>query len=252
MKLIVSCVLSVVLPSAVGLRAQAPSLESTAWTLTALPGTASISGSPTMRFEGGRVSGLDGCNTYRASYTADATSFAVTGPIVTTRKACGGAADAQARALQTALSAARAVRVSGDRLVLVDGAGAELATFAAQPQDVTGTTWTITGYNNGKKSVVSLLDGTTLTLSFGANGSATGSAGCNRFSGSYTTNGQKVSIGPLAATRKMCTRPEAIMEQEAAYLKALMMGQRVRIDGDRLEIRTDDDALAISARRAKP
>lgn len=252
MKLIVSWVVAAVLLSPSILRAQAPSLDGTAWTLTALPGTASITGSPTMRFESGRVSGLDGCNTYRASYTADATSFAVTGPIVTTRKACGEAADAQARALQAALSAARSARVTGDRLVLVDATGAELATFAVQPQDVSGTTWTVTGYNNGKQAVVSVLTGTTLTLSFGTDGSATGNAGCNRFSGSYTTNGQKVSIGPLAATRKMCTRPDTVMEQEAAYLKALMMGQRVRIDGDRLEIRTDDDALAINARRAKP
>jgi heat shock protein HslJ len=230
---------------------QASALDGTAWSLTALTGSVSLVGAPTIRFESGRVSGFDGCNTYRAPYTADASSFALAGPIVTTRKECGGAAMVQARAMQAALTAARTARVVGDDLVLLDAAGAELATFAAAPQDVTGTTWMVTGYNNGKQAVVSVLTGTQLTLDFGKDGRASGSAGCNRFTGTYKVAGSTVSIGPVAATRKMCLEPASVMEQEDAYLKALTMGSRVRFDGNRLEIRTDDGALTIDALRTK-
>jgi hypothetical protein len=39
------------------------------------------------------------------------------------------------------------------------------------------------------------------------------------------------------------------MAQETAYLAALATATRVRVDGDRLELRTGDGALAASARR---
>jgi putative lipoprotein len=48
--------------------------------------------------------------------------------------------------------------------------------------------------------------------------SARGFAGCNRFTGSYTVNGNDLSFGPLAATRKACL---AGMETEAEFLQVL-------------------------------
>lgn len=46
-----------------------------------------------------------------------------------------------------------------------------------------------------------------------------GSAGCNRFTGSFTTDGDHVSIGPLATTRMACPPPQ--MRIEAAVLRTL-------------------------------
>lgn len=228
---------------------QSSSLDGTAWTLASLAGRKAVTGLPTLRIERGMVGGNDGCNTFRAPYSSDGTAFAVSGPIVTTQKACRQAVMAQARVLQSALTRARATRVDEGRLTLLDDSGAELATFTAQPQDVTSTSWSITGYNNGKQAVVSVLAGTTLTLDFGTEGRVTGSAGCNRFTGAYTAADTTVAISGAAATRRMCVQPAGIMEQEAAYLKALEMGTHVRIDGSRLEIRTADGALTVSAQR---
>lgn len=229
--------------------AQSGSLDGTAWTLVSLAGRKAVTGLPTLRIERGMVGGNDGCNTFRAPYTADETAFAVSGPIVSTQKACRQAAMAQARVLHSALTKARATRVNGGRLTLLDDGGAELATFTTQSQDVTSTSWSITGYNNGKQAVVSVLAGTTLTLDFGTEGRVAGSAGCNRFTGAYTATDRTVAVSGAAATRRMCVEPAGIMEQEAAYLKALEMGTHVRIDGSRLEIRTADGALTVSAQR---
>jgi len=48
--------------------------------------------------------------------------------------------------------------------------------------------------------------------------SVKGFAGCNRFTGSYTVNGNDLSFGPLAATRKACS---AGMETENELLQVL-------------------------------
>jgi len=48
------------------------------------------------------------------------------------------------------------------------------------------------------------------------------------------------------ATKKTCARPAGVMEQETQYLKALATAATYRMDGDRLELRTADGALAVT------
>jgi heat shock protein HslJ len=61
-------------------------------------------------------------------------------------------------------------------------------------------------------------DDVALTLQF-EDGKASGSGGCNRFTGSYEEEGNSISLGGLASTRMAC--PEEIMSAERAYLAAL-------------------------------
>jgi heat shock protein HslJ len=61
---------------------------------------------------------------------------------------------------------------------------------------------------------------------------ASGFAGCNRFSGGYEHEGERLRLGPLAATRMYCAR----MELETAYLRALDATRRFRVEGDVLEL----------------
>ena len=114
-----------------------------------------------------------------------------------------------------------------------------------------GASWEVIGYNDGKQAVVSVTLGTTLTASFGADGMLSGSAGCNDYTASYKTDGSKISIGPAATTRKMCSEPPNVMEQETQYLQALSTAATVRIDGAKMEFRTADGALAADFARAK-
>jgi heat shock protein HslJ len=120
-----------------------------------------------------------------------------------------------------------------------------------QSSDLAGTSWEVTGYNNGKQAVVSVTLGTTLTAEFGAGGTLSGNAGCNDYTASYKTEGKKISIGPAATTRKMCAEPPNIMEQEMQYLQALSTAATYRIDGSNMELRTADGALAATFQRSR-
>jgi len=50
-------------------------------------------------------------------------------------------------------------------------------------------------------------------------GRAAGHSGCNRFTGSYTQQGESLKFGPLASTKMACA-PER-MEQERAWFRML-------------------------------
>lgn len=55
-----------------------------------------------------------------------------------------------------------------------------------------------------------------------------GSGGCNRFTGTYQTESNKLSIGALASTRMACE--ESMMNQETKYLTALQGAQRYEVN----------------------
>jgi heat shock protein HslJ len=54
------------------------------------------------------------------------------------------------------------------------------------------------------------------TITFTADGQVYGDSGCNRFTGKYTTDGDRISIGPLASTMMAC--PQRQMDAEATFL----------------------------------
>ena len=69
-----------------------------------------------------------------------------------------------------------------------------------------------------------------------------GYAGCNQFMGSFTTSGNAVSVGPVAATRRMC---EGVMDQENAFLLALENASRYRISGDHMSVTDAQGAVTM-------
>jgi heat shock protein HslJ len=230
--------------------AEAPSLDGTAWVLASLPGRTLVPGSSvTLQFADGRLSGSDGCNRYSGSYSVKGATFAVAPNLASTQMACDPGLMEQARAYVSALTGAESYRVSGDRLELLSASGATLATLAAQSQSLAGTSWHATGINNGKQAVSGLVKDSTVTLAFGADCVATGSAGCNSFRAPYTVHGAKVSFGQAVVTRKMCVQPEGVMQQEQVFLNALGTVATSRIEGDRLELRTATGALAVALSR---
>ncbi len=228
--------------------ADPPPLNHTAWVLAELPGRTLLPDHGiTLRFEDGRAAGSDGCNRHSSPYTHSGSSLSFGDKGVATQMACPPEVMQQAEAFRASLSGTRNFRIAGDgRLQLLSAAGTVLASFAPQPEGLAGTSWQVTGFNNGRQAVVSVLLGTELTMEFAADGRVSGSAGCNRFTGSYTAEGPALRIGPAAATRRMCVGPEQIMEQEQQFLKALETVATMRMEGDRLELRTADGALAIT------
>lgn len=230
--------------------AQAPAIRESAWVLSSLPARNLVPGtSVTLRFEGDRVTGTDGCNRYTAAYTSAGTSLRISSPGASTRRACPEPVTAQATAFSSALLQARGYRVDATHLELLAEGGAVLATFTPQSRTLAGTSWSVTGYNNGKQAVTSVMNGTTLTMTFSADGKVNGSSGCNTYSGTYAAQGGTLTFGPAATTRRACTRPERIMEQEQQFLKTLGTIATAHFEGERMELRTASGSLAISLAR---
>jgi heat shock protein HslJ len=91
-------------------------------------------------------------------------------------------------------------------------------TVAPAPSfDLAGTAWVLTSLNGAPA-----LEGATVTLQFGADGSATGTDGCNRYSTTFTQDGVNLTFAqPGASTMMLCPEPAGVMEQASAYAAAL-------------------------------
>jgi heat shock protein HslJ len=231
---------------------QAGRLDQTSWVLAELPGTVLLPGRrATLGLADGRVQGDDGCNRYRGTYTADEAGFRMTGPLLSTKMACPEPVMRQAAAFVRALEQTRSVRREGGRLTLLDDRSAVLAILAAQDQALGDTAWQVTGYNNGRQAVVSVLTGSRLGMTFADDGRLSGSAGCNDFKATYTAAGRDIQIGAVASTRKFCAQPEELMQQEAAFLQALQRASVASIEGELLALRSADGALQVTAVRSR-
>jgi len=230
----------------IGASADSPPLDGSAWILTSLGGRAPPTGvTATARFEGSRVQGTNGCNRYSAPVVIQGTKVEISPNAATTNMACPPENMKLADAFMIALASARSYRIGSHQLELLGADGMVLATFSAQPQSLAATSWHVTGINNGKDAVVSLVAGSTVTMNFATDGKVSGSGGCNNYSSTYTQNGGKLTFAAAAATRRMCLA-SGVMEQEHAFFKALESVATARMEGDQLELRTPDGALALS------
>lgn len=200
----------------------------------------------TARFEAGRVTGFAGCNTFTGPYTLKGNSLTV-GVVAGTMMACPEPAMALERAFHAALSGTLSYAIAGDRLSLTAASGAVLAFAKEAVVTPEGGPWEVTGFNNGRQAVVSPMVGTVLTVAF-ENGVVTGQSGCNTFRATYSTTGDRITIGPAATTRKMCGTE--VMTQEQQFLKALESATTWSFDGALLHLhRADGERVLVGPRR---
>ena len=88
-----------------------------------------------------------------------------------------------------------------------------------------------------------VIDDAQATLEFAEGGSVSGNGSCNRFRGTATVSGSDISFGPLALTRMAC--PEAIMNQENAFLAALGKASRFEVKDSFLYIHSAGGAAPL-------
>jgi heat shock protein HslJ len=217
------------------------------WVLTELSGKPVIPGSVvTAQFSSeGKLSGTAGCNRYMGSYSTSGNKISISSPLASTLMMCEAALMSQETAYLNALGETQTYTISGDQLTLSGTGKTDLAIYHAQTQELAGTSWQAITYNNGKQAVTSVLNGTEITAEFAKDGTLSGNSGCNTYSGAYKVNGNEITIGPLASTKKLCNNPTGIMEQETQYLVALQTASTYLIEGNSLELRTQDGALAV-------
>lgn len=205
---------------------QSPALTGSTWTLTLLQqdgrtfapvGTAR----PTLRLDGRTASGSTGCNTYRGAYAsrADVLRF---GPLATTRRACSGTVGTGETRFLNLMRQVTGYQLSGPTLTLFAGAGDRLifraGGTAAAPEASVNTvgldgTWQLAG-GTALRPVAGSLPALTFTGT-----RVSGSAGCNRLTGSVGVQAGRVTFGPLATTRMACA--PAVTAQETAFLRFL-------------------------------
>jgi heat shock protein HslJ len=226
-----------------------PSLDGTTWVLTSLAGRTVSGPAATGRFENGRVQGTDGCNRYSSPYATKDSSIRIGPGGATTQMACPPEVMKQAEAFAASLAGARTWRVSAGQLQLIGADGTVLSTFAAQSQSLAGSSWRATGINNGKGGVASPLADSKVTISFARDGKGvSGSGGCNTFTATWKAEGNALAFTPAGATRLTCAAP-GVMAQEQAFFKALESVATMRMEGDSLDLRTAQGALAVSLAR---
>jgi len=205
-----------------------------------------IIGSPiSLSFADGRVSGRTGCNNFTGSYTLQGNNIKFAQLANTNMMCPAEGVMAQESQFLKALESAVTWKLDGDRLDMhrADGERALEATPEAAAT-LTGRTWNVTGFNNGRTAVVSPIAGTQLTLTFG-NGRVTGMSGCNTFRASFSQQGDTIRIGSTSTTRRRC--PANVTTQERDFLRALRSTARWSIQGGQLDMHRADGQSAVTA-----
>ena len=110
-----------------------------------------------------------------------------------------------------------------------------------------------TGLDGTRWAVVTIADhrvndNSRAELIFGSDGSLSGNASCNSFSGSYSLSDQELTVGQLAVTMMAC--PDQLSELERNFLSILTGTSRFSINAEGLMLITSDDGDSIVARRA--
>ena len=79
-------------------------------------------------------------------------------------------------------------------------------------------------------------------------GQVSGTAGCNRYSGSYSVSGGSITFGSLSLTRMACAEP--VNQQEQAFIQALS-GKTLKMQrvADSLTLTTNDNYM-LNIRRS--
>ena len=105
------------------------------------------------------------------------------------------------------------------------GSGANTTPEPTSAADLAGTSWTLVSIGG-----TPVVEGSGPHLTFGADGNASGSTGCNSMTGTYATDGAALTFGPMATTRMACEGD--LMAQEAEVLEALAAISGWEIDAD--------------------
>ena len=75
---------------------------------------------------------------------------------------------------------------------------------------------------------------------------ASGTGGCNRFTGPISIEDDAIQIGPLASTKMMC---EGKSEIESQYFTALEAARSFVIDGEMLVIKDDSGKVILKFKK---
>jgi heat shock protein HslJ len=225
-------------------------LENTTWVLAEKTALGAELGDVVVSatFANGSVSGTGGCNTYNAPYTVDGSKLTIGPNIASTQMACGAAETAVERVVLQRLPKVASYAIDGSTLTLADADGKPLLVFdESSGADAIAGRWNVLSYYTGT-AVSSVVSGSTVTAEF-KDGHITGDTGCNSYMGPYKIDGNAITIGPLASTKKTCSSEE-LSKQETSYLAALEVATTFAVTGSRLDLFREGGTFAVTMEKA--
>ena len=101
---------------------------------------------------------------------------------------------------------------------------------------LTNGRWKLQSYSSPGIGTKQPIPGTEMTARFGADGSLSGSGGCNNYTGGFMAFDQTLRISNLTASRQLCDSPDGIMEQEGAFLSLMHQAAKMSISAGQLEV----------------
>lgn len=190
----------------------------------------------------GRLTLQADCNRGSGSYTVSGAQLTLQpGPMTLIACAPGSQDSVFLRDLRDVVTYVR----NGEHLVLNLRVDSGAMVFSPQPAvSLAGDPWRVQSVNNGHGGVVSVMQDTQLSATFGEDGNVSGETGCNMFRGPYTLTGETIAFGALISTRRACLSAEA-NAQEQAFLAALAASSRLELTPNRLTLRDNDGATQV-------
>ena len=109
------------------------------------------------------------------------------------------------------------------RAQVIEAPEAALLTALPAAPDIRGITWRAEDIGGG-----GIIDRSRATLVLGVDGSISGNASCNAYSGRYTLDGAALAVAGLAPARERTCAP-SLLHQESRFLEVLGAVQRVEL-----------------------
>lgn len=125
---------------------------------------------------------------------------------------------------------------SNKRLLFLVATLTVLALAACTAPELENRRWVLVAYGEPER-LQTVLPGSEIIATFDSTqATVSGSAGCNRYWGSYRLRGSQLSIGRLTHTEMACREPGGVMEQEQRYLRLLATAESYQVLGPGLRI----------------
>lgn len=121
--------------------------------------------------------------------------------------------------------------------VLIDATSVSTVAAESVPDELLGT-WLAEDIGGG-----GVIDYLQTTLEINDDGTYSGFAGCNNYTGTFDLKGGEIVFGPAGATRKMCV--PAVMDQETKFFEALKSGLSWKIEETKLVLTKADSKTAL-------
>ena len=115
---------------------------------------------------------------------------------------------------------------------------------------VEGTSWKLVSYFTANDATVDVLPGTAITTLF-KRGEISGSGSCNRYAGTYTVSGEKLTVNAVGTTLMYCS-PEELMAQEKLFLADLNLAASYKILGNQLQVFDREGYVLLTYKAFEP